>query len=203
MARNTVVEMCPSGNLVDLDDPDPATIEIQDIAHHLARICRYNGAPDWYSVAEHSVLLSEYVEAMPKWGEVTNFYSKWQDCLTMLLHDSSEAYMGDWSKPMTNIPTVYQAWEYLEFKLNGVISQALDIRVEKLEYMDELDKRIVLDERARLLQDTGNNWSMGNLEPLGVRPEGWERHEAEAFFLNRYNYLVDKLKPEDSLNEIL
>ncbi len=67
---------------------DAPTFDIRDIAHNLANKCRFNGAPrDFYSVAEHSLLVSQIVERMgydPREG---------------LLHDASEAYGPDVASP--------------------------------------------------------------------------------------------------------
>lgn len=76
-----------SGRLVDLIDPDPASIAIDDIAHSLSMQCRYNGhIRHFYSVAQHSVLVAAVCppeHAM--WG---------------LLHDAAEAYTGDIVRPV-------------------------------------------------------------------------------------------------------
>jgi len=72
-----------SGAWLDAWAPEPDDVDIDDIAHSLSRICRYNGhTQDHYSVAEHSVLVSK---AVPR-----------QWALHGLLHDAAEAYIGDW-----------------------------------------------------------------------------------------------------------
>jgi len=112
--------------------------------------------------------------------------------------------MGDLSGPMLNIPLVYQAWEYMEFTLNSAISVALGYRVEKLDYMNELDLRIILDERECVLEDHGNNWGMYGLEPLGVSPVAMHYKDAEEYFLNRFYHLEEKMKsPGESVDDIL
>jgi hypothetical protein len=73
-----------------LVDPDPALIDLADIAHSLAYQCRFNGHTEaFYSVAQHSVLVAEYLlEKAPEhalWG---------------LLHDAAEAYVGDVIRPL-------------------------------------------------------------------------------------------------------
>lgn len=85
-----------SGRRLDLLDPTPVDIEIEDIAHGLAFVARWNGQTrgDWpYSVAEHSLL----VEAIYRRIE-TGATAKW--CLAALLHDAPEYVIGDMISPV-------------------------------------------------------------------------------------------------------
>lgn len=85
-----------SGRRLDLLDPTPVDIEIEDIAHGLAFVARWNGQTggDWaYSVAEHSVLVEEIFtrrnpQAEPRWR------------LAALLHDAPEYVIGDMISPV-------------------------------------------------------------------------------------------------------
>lgn len=76
-----------SGSEVDLLHTDLASISIEDIAHHLSKLDRYNGAGAFpYSVGFHSLLVAESLPAELKlWG---------------LLHDATEAYLGDVVSPL-------------------------------------------------------------------------------------------------------
>lgn len=71
-------------------DPHPDDIDIHDIAHHLSLLCRFTGAcSHFYSVAEHSVLVSELLEREdPKLA------------MLGLMHDATEAYLGDVGRPL-------------------------------------------------------------------------------------------------------
>ena len=74
-------------NYVDLADPHPDQIDIADIAHGLANICRWVGhTPHFYSVAEHSLLCCNCADP--------------EHALEALLHDAAEAYVGDVSTPL-------------------------------------------------------------------------------------------------------
>lgn len=85
-----------SGRRLDLLDPTPVDIEIEDIAHGLAFVARWNGQTrgDFpYSVAEHSLLVEALFRridpaAPPKW------------CLAALLHDAPEYVIGDMISPV-------------------------------------------------------------------------------------------------------
>jgi 5'-deoxynucleotidase YfbR-like HD superfamily hydrolase len=85
-----------SGRRLDLLDPTPVDIEIEDIAHGLAFVARWNGQTfgDWpYSVAEHSLLVEELYRRMnPRIGP------RWR--LAALLHDAPEYVIGDMISPV-------------------------------------------------------------------------------------------------------
>ncbi len=85
-----------SGRRLDLLDPTPVDIEIEDIAHGLAFVARWNGQTrgDYaYSVAEHSLLVETLFTRMnPKAP------AKWQ--LAALLHDAPEYVIGDMISPV-------------------------------------------------------------------------------------------------------
>ena len=84
-----------SGRRLDLLDPSPLDIEIDDIAHGLARVARWNGQTkgDWaFSVAEHSLLV-ERLAARFKPG----LDRRWR--LAALLHDAPEYVIGDLISP--------------------------------------------------------------------------------------------------------
>ncbi len=85
-----------SGRRLDLLDPTPVDIEVEDIAHGLAFVARWNGQTrgDWpYSVAEHSLLVEAlFARANP------GIAAKWR--LAALLHDAPEYVIGDMISPV-------------------------------------------------------------------------------------------------------
>lgn len=73
-------------------DPRPEDVFINDIIHHLALVNRFSGATtEPYSVAEHSVRVSQYIAEIG--GSL-------QDQKCGLLHDASEAYIADVTRPV-------------------------------------------------------------------------------------------------------
>lgn len=85
-----------SGRRLDLLDPTPMDIEVEDIAHGLAFVARWNGQTkgDYaYSVAEHSLLVEEIFGRM-----VPDAAEKWR--LAALLHDAPEYVIGDMISPV-------------------------------------------------------------------------------------------------------
>ncbi len=84
-----------SGRRLDLLDPSPLDVEIEDIAHGLARVARWNGqtiGTHIFSVAQHSLL----VEAISR-KISPNLDRKWR--LAVLLHDAPEYVIGDLISP--------------------------------------------------------------------------------------------------------
>lgn len=84
-----------SGRRLDLLDPSPFDVEIEDIAHGLARVARWNGQThgDWpFSVAQHSVLVEEIFRRMKPKATAA-------ECLIALIHDAPEYVIGDMISP--------------------------------------------------------------------------------------------------------
>jgi len=105
----TAITQTHSGKMIDLLNPDPYLIDINDIAHALANICRFNGhCREFYSVANHSLLVSLNVPPA--------------DALAGLMHDATEAYCGDMIAPLKAAMPAYKdveaglwdaiAWRY-------------------------------------------------------------------------------------------
>lgn len=123
-----------SGRRLDLLDPTPVDIEIEDIAHGLAFVARWNGQTrgDWpYSVAEHSLLVEELFGRLnpgiaPKWK------------LAALLHDAPEYVIGDMISPVkAAIGTSYgelderlTAAVHLRFGLPAVLPSAIKAQIK-------------------------------------------------------------------------
>lgn len=87
-----------SGRRLDLLDPTPVDIEIEDIAHGLSFVARWNGQTlgDFaYSVAEHSLLVETLFTRL-----IAKPQPKWQ--LAALLHDAPEYVIGDMISPVKN-----------------------------------------------------------------------------------------------------
>ncbi|GAA6209681.1 HD family hydrolase [Cognatishimia sp. WU-CL00825] len=104
-----------SGRRLDLLDPTPVDVEIEDIAHGLAFVARWNGQTrgDYaYSVAEHSILVENlYGRLYPKAP------IKWR--LAALLHDAPEYVIGDMISPVK--AAVGPGYEALDARLVAAI----------------------------------------------------------------------------------
>ena len=156
--------------------PDPAAISIIDIARGLSLQCRYGGQiSDFYSVAEHSVLLAMYAEQ--------KLHATVAECLQVLMHDAPEAYMTDIPRPVKQYMPEYREWDH---GINDVIRTWLNLDgVTPPSWLDTIDGRIIVDERAQLKSDSGLNWGH-NMPPLGIEMQKWPPRRAEIEFLMRY-----------------
>lgn len=82
-----------TGQYINLKEPEPNTIFPMDIAVHLSRICRFNGATKkWYSVAEHSVWCAQQCEEI--------YPDEPRKSFKVLLHDAHEYILYDVATPI-------------------------------------------------------------------------------------------------------
>lgn len=89
-----------TGRKVDVQDPDPSMVDIEDIAHSLSMVCRFGGhCRNFYSVAEHSLLVEFLGSIRPVQGKLVAAGTP-QFQLACLLHDAAEAYIGDIVTPV-------------------------------------------------------------------------------------------------------
>ena len=156
-------------------DPRPGEVNIVDIAHALSLICRYGGHVDrFYSVAEHCVLMSQHV---PK-----------EDALWALLHDASEAYVGDMVRPLK-----YQLPSYMEAEdrvIEAIVGRFGLGTATMPASVKDADNRILLTERAALMSSTRHMWAQEDLEPLPVAVIGLRPRTVEQAYLNRFEELT-------------
>ena len=104
-----------SGRRLDLLDPSPFDVEIEDIAHGLSRVARWNGQTQGdqsYSVAEHSILVESLVVDLKDSTPI-----KWR--LAALLHDAPEYVIGDMISPFKAV--IGDAYKAVENRLQGAI----------------------------------------------------------------------------------
>ena len=104
-----------SGRRLDLLDPTPVDIEIEDIAHGLAFVARWNGQTlgDWpYSVAEHSLLVEEIFTRLNP-----GTAPRWQ--MAALLHDAPEYVIGDMISPVKS--AVGPGYGELDLRLTAAV----------------------------------------------------------------------------------
>jgi len=111
------IKTYPTLTYVNLYDPDPDTIHVRDIAHHLSLINRYGGGSAMgINVADHSVRVAMEANANPTTRHLA---------LECLMHDAAEAYLGDWIRPMKAMPEIRQAYVKLETGINDAIWRAI------------------------------------------------------------------------------
>lgn len=182
-----------SGRRLDLLDPSPLDVEIEDIAHGLARVARWNGQTkgDWaYSVAEHSVLVEKIFSRLrPVPGP--------DQQLMALLHDAPEYVIGDMISPFKSaIGYDYKAFEarleaavHIRFGLPAHPSETVKARIKRADRASAYFEAVQLAgfepaEAGRLFtQPRFKGWDAVILRPLPPA-------EAEAAFLKRFHALV-------------
>ncbi len=124
-----------SGRRLDLLEPSPLDVEIEDIAHGLARVARWNGqtrGSHAFSVAQHCVLVEQLLVRFhpgidPRWR------------LAALLHDASEYVIGDMISPFkAALGLDYKAFEgrlmeavHLRFGLPAHLSEAVEAQIKR------------------------------------------------------------------------
>ncbi len=205
-----------SDRFVSLLDLRPEDVEITDVAHHLSWTCRYNGAiEDWYNNGQHSVLASEIVEQLIDNEDVADAFPELRFLVPFatLIHDGSEAYTGDVTRPMKNalryaarIYGIRSPIDVVEDIVQGVIEQAFylprgtlvaeDAKTTSTVQAHLLVKRA--DNLALTVEDAALRPAMKcgvpdevNLDFLNAAPQRviWTRHEARAAFLERFELL--------------
>jgi 5'-deoxynucleotidase YfbR-like HD superfamily hydrolase len=124
-----------SGRRLDLLDPSPLDVEIEDIAHGLSRVARWNGQTEGdqsYSVAEHSLLVERLVVALKDTTPI-----KWR--LAALLHDAPEYVIGDMISPFKAV--IGDAYKAVESRLQGAIHIRFGLPAELPAEIKSLIKR--------------------------------------------------------------
>jgi 5'-deoxynucleotidase YfbR-like HD superfamily hydrolase len=179
-----------SGRRLDLLDPSPLDIEIEDIAHGLSFVARWNGQTrgDFpYSVAEHSLLVEEIFAARnpgsgPRWR------------LAALLHDAPEYVLGDMISPVKSalapqfhaLDARIAAAVHLRFGLPAELPAAIAAEIKLADRMSaraeaEAIAGFTAAEADRLFGRTGQNHC-----PVRLRPPS----ESRAEFLQRFGGLM-------------
>ncbi len=186
-----------SGRRLDLLDPSPLDVEIEDIAHGLARVARWNGqtvGDHAFSVAQHCLLVEWITRALRP-----DLPARWR--LAALLHDGPEYVIGDLISPFkAAIGLDYKA---LENRLLEAIHIRFGVPPEPPKTIVRLIKRA--DKIAAFYEATGLA-GFGEAEarkffgaPRGLAPETrtqlirlepWPTAKAQARYLERFRELT-------------
>lgn len=175
-----------TGQRVNFTDPKPGNIYIEDIAHSLARTCRYGGhcrTEGIWSVAEHSLIVEEWLHKRTR-----NYRLR----LLGLLHDAAEAYIGDLPPQAKSLLPEYQRWEknceaaiWKAFGLHGPV-------MDEIETVKAADKAALAAEAAAMMASGGREWptntATGNLPH--IEPDHWGPPIWESEFLDRFKLLM-------------
>jgi hypothetical protein len=172
------------GTLFDPIKPKFADIRISDIAHALAQQCRFSGHVRFhYSVAEHSIRVSEYLETLE--------YAQWVQ-LWGLLHDASEAYLIDLPSPIKESKTckIGPMYKVIEARLMRAVCKRFSLPQECPEGVHYADAVLLATEARDLMNADAPHWKKLAELPLEERIRPWSAPVAEFEFLRRYRELT-------------
>lgn len=160
------------------ENPQPESIVIEDIAESIGKLCRYTGhVRRFYSVAQHSVMVSKLV---PR-----------DLALTGLMHDATEAYIGDINRPLKRmlgepIKQIEQRiWEAIAAKFGLPKTLPPDIK--------HADNVALLVERRDLMAQSKlpwGSWADGYVLPRARLHRIWGPDEAPEKFMERFAELT-------------
>ena len=161
-------------------DPKAEEVDLRDIAHALASQCRFNGhSIKFYSVAQHSVLVSEIVDA--------------SQVLAALLHDASEAYVGDIVKPLKLF--LPKEFKEIELRIEDEIFRHFGINIQEVNHKEIklADNRLLVTEIRDVMGTPSRKWNEdGFFEPLSKKIIPLPPEEAEKLFLERFKEITGK-----------
>jgi 5'-deoxynucleotidase YfbR-like HD superfamily hydrolase len=181
-----------SGRRLDLLDPSPLDIEIEDIAHGLARVARWNGQTTGdhaFSVAQHSIVVEEIAAHIQPTLE-----PRWR--LAALLHDAPEYVIGDMISPFKSVLGLdYRTFEErLETAIHVRFGLPARIPARIKALIKTADRACAFFE-ATQIAGFGHRES---LQLFGTPPVGYRlaiepapAADAQARYLERYNLLAE------------
>ncbi len=166
-----------SGRWVNPFDPDPEQLDAADIARALANLCRFGGhSRSFYSVAQHSVIVSRLVEE--RTGDA-------EDAFAALMHDATEAYLGDMPHPLKHRSPLGAAYKAAEDHLEQAINERFRIKPGVPE-IKRVDKALLAAERRAFSAERWHWPELEGVEPLDVQLAAWPPDEAARAFAERY-----------------
>ncbi len=131
-------------------DPRSEEVNLKDIAHSLANQCRFNGhCNSFYSVAQHSVLVSKIVND--------------SQAFPALFHDASEAYTGDLILPLKrNLPPGYKE---IELEVEKIIFEHFRINPKDIDHVEikKADKIALVTEMRDVMGKPPVKWNEDGL----------------------------------------
>ncbi|MBN8647174.1 MAG: HD family hydrolase [Caulobacterales bacterium] len=183
-----------SGRRLDLIDPSPLDIEIEDIAHGLARVARWNGqtiGDNAFSVAQHSIIVEQIASFLKP--NLTP-----QERMMALLHDAPEFVIGDMISPFKNALGIdYRIFEdkleraiHLRFGLLPKTPPALKKLIKKADRICAWFEAVNL---AGFSIEEADNLFIPPPEGLEIDIKPLSAKEAQIAMVDRYNILQKEI----------
>jgi len=174
--------MVQNGRYIDLLNPKPSDVTLDEIAHNLSWINRFGGHLEvGYSVAQHSCMVHDYLVGQRPYGT-----PGWiMLCATGLMHDATEAVLGDVATPIKHLIPAYRDMENAWW--NSIASRFglfLSIPVQ----VHTADRLALISEGVHLLDAKVRDW-FPNLTQIALDEfpycGPWSAQRAEQEFLSR------------------
>lgn len=175
--------------------PKPEHVDIKVIAHHLATRARWNGATQhkayedriFYSVAEHSVYVSLYVEFIMRRPDLA---------LEALLHDGSEAYNGDLIRPLKYSSAFAKPFKKVEIINEGAVARRFNLPIKMSPEIKVADEAVCAAEFEQIIpRCPTEEWSSGIVHDrdkiASFQIDMLSPHMAKKFFLDRFELLTN------------
>lgn len=175
--------------------PDPDHLDIQDIAHALSMLCRFNGhCLKYYSVAQHSFYVSVLLDRTFTDNEflVDNDASRlqWAEMIMWgLLHDVAEAYLTDVPSPVKELIPDFRN---IESKIMQAAAAKWGLSLPVPELIKVADMMMLHAEKEQLMCESPDDWHLP-YPPADIDIWPWDPPNAKAWFLMRFDLLHGRL----------
>jgi uncharacterized protein len=165
--------MLHSGAWFDFGSPRTSDFTVEDIAHGLANICRYSGqCCRFYSVAEHSLLVSEVAEGFE---------------FEALLHDAAEAFIGDITRPLKQMLPDFKR---IEAAVQGAIMERFGVTSRLSPQIKDADLRVLAAEQRQIMPPGTDGWLAGlAIQPAPIVVRHLPPDVAKRMWLDRFEAL--------------
>ncbi|MBB4837262.1 hypothetical protein HNP52_000313 [Sphingomonas kyeonggiensis] len=166
-----------SGHYFDLTDPAGSRFQLDDIAHGLANTCRFAGqCRRFYSVAEHCWHASYLVPDELR--------------LAALMHDASEGFIGDVTRPLKSLLPAYKA---IEGEIERVIAERFGLGESCSDpLVKRADMTMLAAEQRELMPGKAGEWAcLAGIDAVPISFKFWDPMEAKERWLDRFSQLAN------------
>ena len=147
-------------------------MNIEDIASSLSKQCRFGGhCSRFYSVAEHSVLVSHCVPA--------------EHALAALLHDATEAYCVDVPRPLK---MMLEGYAEIEARIWHAVAYRFSLPLDLPQCVKDADNAVLMAEKQALMPNSSGQWP--DVAPAPVKISAFGPDNARLYFMARFAALT-------------
>lgn len=166
-----------SGHYFDFDNPEGSIFTIHDIARSLSNLCRFTGhVKHYYSISQHCVMMSRVVPS--------------EHALAALLHDATEAFINDLSRPLKRRCPDYRM---IEERIEPAVMDRFGVPYPFHPCVLEADMRMQMTEQRQLMANHDDWGYPSSMQPYDIYLGSWMPDEAMGRFLSRYRVITTKV----------